>query len=97
MTTGTYINIYGTLSGVAEYTGNIAIPLDSTTDTWEAGVSYEYVILFGKGGTTGGGGYNPDQAASGTDNEKPEKILLPITLFVTVAEWSNVSQEDIIL
>lgn len=82
--TGTYINISGELSGVTAYTGDIAIPI--TTTNWAPGYSYTYTILFGNGGTTGGGGYNPNKPNPG-DTTKPQQILVPITISVTVDEW----------
>lgn len=85
---GTYINIKGSLTGVTDYTGNIAIPI--VTTEWQPGYSYTYNIVFGQpGGSTGGGGYNPDKP---TDNgNKPEQILMPIQITVTVDKWVDIN------
>ncbi len=91
LSSGTYINISGSLSGTASYTGNIAIPI--TTTQWQPGMSYTYTIVFGNDGATGGGGYNPDKSAD--DGTKPEKILLPIQLDVTIDAWDNQSTIDV--
>lgn len=81
---GTYINIEGSLTGVTDYTGNIAIPI--TTTEWAPGYSYTYTILFGGGGSTGGGGYNPNKP-NPNDPNKPQQILVPIEISVTVDKW----------
>ncbi|MEG1615813.1 MAG: fimbrillin family protein [Bacteroidales bacterium] len=90
--TGTYININGSLTGVADYVGNIAVPI--TTTAWQPGYHYIYNIVFGNpNGTSGGGGYNPDQ---GTDGDtKPEQILLPIQISVTVDTWDEINEPAI--
>lgn len=86
--TGTYINISGSLSGLTSYKGNIAIPID--TKAWQPGYSYTYNIVFGNpNGGSGGGGYNPDNTTDG--GEKPEQILMPILVNVTVDEWIDVT------
>ncbi|MGL4292856.1 MAG: hypothetical protein ACRCSQ_04715 [Bacteroidales bacterium] len=86
--TGTYININGALSGLTDYTGDIAIPI--TTTQWQSGYHYTYNIVFGNtSGTSGGGGYNPNQGTDG--NTKPEKILMPIQISVTVDTWTDVT------
>lgn len=93
--TGTYININGALSGATQYEGNIAIPI--TTDKWMPGYSYTYTILFGEGGSTGGGGYNPDKPDP-DDPNKPQQILVPIVINVTVDDWVNITPPiDVIL
>lgn len=90
--TGTYININGELTGVTDYKGNIAIPIATTE--WQPGYSYTYNIIFGQpGGSTGGGGYNPDKPTTG--GNKPEQILMPIQVSVTVDKWIDVSEPDI--
>lgn len=87
---GSYINISGSLTGVTDYTGNIAIPI--TTDAWQPGYSYTYVITFGQpGGSTGGGGYNPDKPDNNGGGLKPEQILMPIQVSVTVDQWIDVN------
>lgn len=86
--TGTYINISGSLSGLTNYKGNIAIPI--VTTAWQPGYSYTYNIVFGNpNGSTGGGGYNPDSSTDG--GKKPEQILMPILVNVTVDEWIDVT------
>lgn len=86
--TGTYINIKGSLTGVTDYTGNIAIPI--VTEAWQPGYSYTYNIVFGQpGGSTGGGGYNPDKSTDG--GTKPEQILMPIQVSVTVDKWVDIN------
>ncbi|MGL5227683.1 MAG: fimbrillin family protein [Bacteroidales bacterium] len=86
--TGTYINIQGSLSGITNYTGNIAIPI--ITSMWQPGYSYTYNIIFGNpNGGSGGGGYNPDNSTDG--NKKPEQILMPILVSVTVDEWVDIN------
>ncbi|MGL5785690.1 MAG: fimbrillin family protein [Bacteroidales bacterium] len=85
---GSYININGSLTGVTDYSGNIAIPI--TTTEWQPGYHYTYNIVFGNaGGTTGGGGYNPDKGTDG--GKKPEQILMPIQVNVTVDQWVDVT------
>lgn len=85
---GTYININGALSGLTDYTGDIAIPI--TTTEWQPGYHYIYNIVFGNtSGTTGGGGYNPNQGSNG--NTKPQQILMPIQINVTVDTWTDVT------
>lgn len=86
--TGTYINISGSLTGVTEYTGDIAIPI--TTSDWMPGYSYTYTIMFGDGGSTGGGGYNPNKPNPNSP-EKPTPILVPITINVTVDQWIDIT------
>lgn len=84
---GSYINLNASLSGVTEYTGNIAIPI--TTVKWEPGYSYTYNIVFGnETGSTGGGGYNPDKSTDG--GNKPEQVLQPIQVNVSVDEWTDI-------
>ena len=86
--TGTYINIQGSLSGITDYKGNIAIPI--ITSIWQPGYSYTYNIIFGNpNGGSGGGGYNPDNSTDG--NKKPEQILMPILVSVTVDEWVDIT------
>lgn len=86
--TGTYININGALSGLTDYTGDIAIPI--TTTQWQPGYHYIYTIVFGNtSGTTGGGGYNPNQGSNG--NTKPQQILMPIQINVTVDTWTDIT------
>ncbi|MGL5705815.1 MAG: fimbrillin family protein [Tannerellaceae bacterium] len=85
---GTYINLNGSLTGVTDYTGNIAIPI--TTVKWEPGYSYTYNIVFGnESGSTGGGGYNPDNSTDG--GSKPEQILRPIQVNVAVDPWTDIT------
>lgn len=85
---GTYINLNGSLTGVTDYTGNIAIPI--TTQKWEPGYSYTYNIVFGnESGSTGGGGYNPDNSTDG--GNKPEQILQPIQVNVAVDPWTDIT------
>ncbi|MGL5786820.1 MAG: hypothetical protein ACRCX4_08395 [Bacteroidales bacterium] len=90
--TGTYINIYGSFTGVTDYVGNIAIPI--TTKAWQPGYHYTYNIVFGNaGGATGGGGYNPDKGTDG--GKKPEQILMPIQVNVSVDEWIPVDEPSV--
>ena len=78
----------GSLTGVTDYTGNSAIPI--TTEKWEPGYSYTYNIVFGnEGGSTGGGGYNPDKSTDG--GNKPEQILQPIQVDVDVDPWVDIT------
>lgn len=86
--TGTYININGAFTGLTDYTGDIAIPI--TTIAWQPGYHYIYNIVFGNtSGTSGGGGYNPNQGSSG--NTKPQQILMPIQINVTVDTWTEIT------
>lgn len=88
--TGSYIRINGSLTGVTDYTGNIAIPI--TTAKWQPGYHYTYNIVFGNAsGTTGGGGYNPDKGTDG--NTKPEQILMPIQVNVSVDQWIDIKPD----
>ena len=85
---GSYINLNASLTGVTDYTGNIAIPI--TTVKWEPGYSYTYNIVFGnETGSTGGGGYNPDKSTDG--GNKPEQILQPIQVNVSVDQWTDIA------
>ena len=89
---GAYININAVLSGVTYYEGNITVPI--TTTSWVPGTNYVYNITFGdySSGNTGGGGYVP---GSQTSDNKPEKVLTPITITATVTEWVDASDIDI--
>lgn len=98
--TGSYIIINGEISGNAQYTGEIAIPF--TTTEWEPGYFYKYNIVFGdyanSGSTSGGGGYNPNKPSTTPgDTDKPQKVLLPIKIDVSVEPWNDVNEPDIIL
>ena len=96
MTSGTYIKLDAVLSGVADYTGEIAVPI--TTTEWQPGYSYTYIITFGdSSGSTGGGGYNPykeNPNPNKPSDKTPEPILMPITISVTVEAWDDQTPDD---
>ena len=95
----TYINIAGVMSGPTNYQTNIIVPFPTQVEDaanpgqlvpleWKPGYEYEYNIIFGDyDGQSGGGGYTPDQIV---DN-KPLPIIMPIKITVTVKEWNKES------
>ena len=64
----------------------IAIPIPAIT--WKPGKRYVYTFVFT---TSGNGGYNPDP----TDPSKPEPVLTPITLSVTVDDFVDGGNTDV--
>ena len=90
LATQTYINLNATFTGSAERTGNIAIPIQTTS--WQPGMSYTYTIMFGdSNGTSGGGGYDPDI----NDDDKPQQILTPINMQVDINYWKIELSENV--
>lgn len=65
---------------------DVAIPIPA--GTWEQGKRYVYTFVF----TTGGmGGYNPDPS----DPTKPEDVLVPIKLDITVDDFVKGADTDV--
>ncbi len=94
----TYINISGVMSGPTDYQTQIIVPFPSEVEDavtgqlvpleWKPGYEYEYNITFGDyNGQSGGGGYTPDETQGG----KPLPIIMPIKITVNVKEWNKES------
>ena len=64
----------------------VAIPIPA--GAWEQGKRYVYTFVFTKDGN---GGYNPDP----TDPSKPEDVLVPIKLDITVDDFVKGSDETV--